>query len=186
MKLFYIIPILFFIVSCNTQDSTKDINANKVIESLKAISKLGTAEYTLSKVLAGKDNQWYTIGDRRILMLIKAHVIVGIDASLIQFTDVNTREKSIKLQIPAAEIITFDIPPDEIQILDKHVDKFRGSFTTTEINQYEQFGEKKILEQIKELKINYEAEKNAKVFLERILRTAGFQSIEITTQPSKE
>ena len=167
-------------LGCNNQNENS-LNANKVTASIKSMSKLGTTEYTLTKVIAGKDNQWYTIGDRKILFSCKAHVVAGIDASLIQFTDVDASAKKIKLTIPEVEMITFDIPPDEIKLLDKKVDFFRENFTSEEMNEYQKLAEEKIQEQLKEINIKSESEKNAKLFLEKILRSAGFESIEITS-----
>jgi hypothetical protein len=147
------------------------------------MSKLGTTEYTFNKVIAGQDNQWYTIGSRKFMMTCKAHVIAGIDASQIQFTDVKPKEKSIKLTIPAVEMITFDIPPDEFKITDFEVGKFRGNFTNSEWEKIQQKAEKMIKEDVKNYNIKAESEKNAILFLDRVLRSAGFISIEINTTP---
>lgn len=163
----------------------KEIDANKVIEPIKAMSKLGTTEYSLSKVIAGEDNQWYTIGTRKFMMTCKAQVVAGIDASQIQFTEVNTREKKIKLTIPPAEIITFNIQPDGFNFVDEDLGSFRGKFTTAEINEYQVFAEKKIKEQLVQINILAEAEKNAILFLDKILRAGGFVSVEINTSAQK-
>lgn len=181
-KLSYSIIIAAFLFACSKPEES-EINANKVIESVKAMSKLGTTEYTFSKVIAGQDNQWFTIGSRKFMMTCKAHIIAGIDASQIQFTDVKPKEKSIKLTIPAVELITFDIPPDEFDITDLEVGTFRGDFTTTEWNKIQQKAEKMIQEDVKKYNVKSESEKNAILFLDRILRSAGFVSIEINTTP---
>jgi len=180
LKFLPFVLVVLIQLGCNKQDENS-INANKVIESIKSMSKLGTTEYTLTKVIAGEDNQWYTIGSRKILFSCKAHLVAGIDASLIQFTDLDASAKKIKLTIPEVEMITFDIPPNEIKRMDVEVGIFRSNFTAKEVNDYEKFAESKILEQIKELDIKSESEKNAKLFLEKILRSAGFESIEITS-----
>ena len=175
--------ISFVIWGCSTPE--KELNAGKVIESLKSMSKLGSTEYTFTKILAGEDNQWYSIGSRKVIIECKAHVVAGIDASQIQFTEVNTKEKSIKLTIPAVEIITFDMPPEEIKPISLDVDVLRSSFTSVEMNEYQKIAEKKIREQLKEININAESEKNAILFLDRVLRSAGFLSIVITTTKSQ-
>ncbi len=180
-----LIPIyisVLFLSACSKPEEA-EINANKVIESVKAMAKLGTTEYTFNKVIAGQDNQWYTIGSRKFIMTCKAHVIAGIDASQIQFTDVKPKEKSIKLTIPAVELITFDIPPDEFTITDAEVGTFRKNFTNQEWEKIQQKAEKAIVEDIKKYNIKVETEKNAKLFLDRLLRSAGFIAIEINTSP---
>lgn len=181
-NLAYIFIVSLLFLACSKPEET-EINANKVIESLKAMSKLGTTEYTFNKVIAGQDNQWYTIGSRKFMMTCKAHVIAGIDASQIQFTDVKPKEKSIKLTIPAVELITFDIPPDEFKITDLEVGKFRGDFTNSDWEKIQQKAEKMIKEDVKNYNIKAESEKNAILFLDRVLRSAGFVSIEINTTP---
>ena len=174
--IFVLLVLLTF--SCKNEEA---FNANKVIESIKAMSKLGTTEYTISKIIAEEDNPWYAIGDRRVLISCKAYVTYGIDASLIQFTEVNPKEKKVKLTIPEVEMITFNIPPDELKITDIEVGMFRGKYSSKEINEFQQAGEKMILNQLKELKVETETEKNAILFLENVLRSAGFTSIEIHT-----
>ena len=181
-NLAYIFIVSLLFLACSKPEET-EINANKVIESLKAMSKLGTTEYTFNKVIAGQDNQWYTIGSRKFMMTCKAHVIAGIDASQIQFTDVKPKEKSIKLTIPAVDLITFDIPPDEFKITDLEVGKFRGDFTNSDWEKIQQKAEKMIKEDVKNYNIKAESEKNAILFLDRVLRSAGFVSIEINTTP---
>jgi hypothetical protein len=169
---------------CSTPE--KELNAGKVIESLKSMSKLGSTEYTLTKILAAEDdNTWYNIGSRKAAIHCKAHVVAGIDASQIQFTEVNTKEKSIKLTIPAVELITFDMPPEEIKLITSDITLARSNFTTVEYNEYQKIAEKKIRKQLKELNINAESEKNAILFLDRVLRSAGFLSIVISTTKSQ-
>ena len=176
--------VSFIVWGCSTPE--KELNAGKVIESLKSMSKLGSTEYTLTKVLPVDDNNnWYTIGDRKAVILCKAHVVAGIDASQIQFTEVNTKEKSIKLTIPAVELITFDMPPEEVKLITSVVTGARSNFTSIEYNEFQKVAEKKIREQLKLLNINAESEKNAILFLDRVLRSAGFLSIVITTTKSQ-
>lgn len=181
MKSLIPIYISVLLLSACSKPEEAEINANKVIESVKAMAKLGTTEYTFNKVVAGQDNQW--IGSRKFIMTCKAHVIAGIDASQIQFTDVKPKEKSIKLTIPAVELITFDLPSDEFTITDEEVDTFRKDFTNQEWEKIQQKAEKAIREDLKKYNIKVETEKNAKLFLDRLLRSAGFIVIEINTSP---
>lgn len=176
--------VSFIVWGCSTPE--KELNAGKVMESIKSMSKLGSTEYTLTKISPVDDNNnWYTIGDRKAVILCKAHVVAGIDASQIQFTEVNTKEKSIKLTIPAVELITFDMPPEEVKLITSEITLARSNFNTVEYNEYQKIAEEKIREQLKEININSESEKNAILFLDRILRSAGFLSIVITTTKSQ-
>jgi hypothetical protein len=179
-----LITIIFIHSACQNK-TEQGINAAKITESIKSMSKLGTTEYTFSKVVAGSDNQWYTIGERRFILKCNAYVTAGIDASQIQFTDVDPVGKKIKLTIPKVEIITFNIPPDEFETIDLSPGTFRAKYTTKEINEFQQEGEKQVKEQLKEFDIKSETEKNAILFLDKILRTAGFESIEIKTTPTE-
>ena len=83
------------------------------------------------------------------------------------------------------EIITFDMPPEEIKPISVDVAVLRSSFSSVEMNEYQKIAEKKIREQLKEININAESEKNAILFLDRILRSAGFLSIVISTTKSQ-
>ena len=181
--------ILFLLIAIGTSCSKtedKGINENDIIESIKSMSKLGTTEYTITKVIAGEDSQWYSIGSRKIMLQCTAHIVAGIDAGQIQFTEVDAKMKKIKVTLPQVEIITFNIPPDKIKYKEPFVGPLRSNFSTKEKHAFEIEAEKKIKQQIKELNIITESEKNAKLFIESILRAAGFVSIEIRSATSKK
>ena len=70
--------ILFLLIVIGTSCSKtedKGINENDIIESIKSMSKLGTTEYTITKVIAGEDSQWYSIGSRKIMLQCTAHIV---------------------------------------------------------------------------------------------------------------
>ena len=62
------------------------------------------------------DNDWYTIGDRKALINLKAYLVAGIDFQKIEVTDFEP-DNFIKLSMPKAEIILLNIPPNEIYSL---------------------------------------------------------------------
>jgi hypothetical protein len=182
---FPIFTLVMLAMSCS-QLAENDNSANKAIESIQAMSKLGTVEYHFNKIIAAKDNQWYTIGDRKLMAKCKATVVAGVDASQIQFTEVNSKEKSIKLLLPPVELITFDIPPKSVEKIKSQIDFMRGNFNNEEMDTLLVRAEKLIREDIKEFNIKSEAEKNAKLWLVQILRKAGFVAIEIKTSPQSK
>ena len=55
------------------------------------------------------DNDWYTIGDRKALINLKAYLVAGIDFQKIEVTDFEP-DNFIKLSMPKAEIILLNIP----------------------------------------------------------------------------
>lgn len=176
----YLFILGLFLCACNSES---EIGSEKAIATIKSMSKLGTTEYSFKKIVSTEDNEWYTIGSKKLMMSCKANVIAGIDAGQIQFTEVDTKAKKIKLTIPSVEIITFSIPPSEFEFYDDDVSIFRSNFTSTEIDQIQKMAEDAIKNQVKELNITSETEKNAIKLLDKILRSVGFVSIEIKTTP---
>ena len=85
-KLLLLLVSSILLYSCNnisngTPDviSENKIDGNKVVDQMKNLSSLGTVEYSFSKIIATSDDQWFSLGDRKILMTCKAYLKAGVD-----------------------------------------------------------------------------------------------------------
>lgn len=171
MKINSIILFLFFIIiGCKPSINKADIE-----EQMKSLQEFGTSEYVLSKIIIAEDNQWYTIGDRKVIITMKASVIAGIDFSKIEIK--NITNNSISLKLPKSKIILLDIKPEDIEYNFFKVSSTRSDFTNKELNDIQILGEKSIKGKIEDLKILDEADKNANLFLTNWLKTIGFKKI---------
>lgn len=171
MKLYSLIILLFLtLFSCKPSISKEGIE-----EQMKNLQEFGTSEYVLNKIIIAEDNQWYTIGDRKVIITMKASVIAGIDFSKIEIKDIN--HNSISLKLPKSKIILLDIKPEDIEYNFLKVSLTRSDFTNKELNDIQILGENSIKEKIEDLKILDEADKNANLFLTNWLKTIGFKKI---------
>jgi len=171
MKINSIILFFFFIlIGCKPS-----INKEEIEEQMKNLQEFGTSEYVLSKIIIAEDNQWYTIGDRKVIITMKASVIAGVDFSKIEIKNISNN--SISLKLPKSKIILLDIKPEDIEYNFFKVSLTRSEFTNKELNDIQILGEKSIKGKIKDLKILNEAAKNANLFLTNWLKTIGFEKI---------
>jgi hypothetical protein len=174
MKLIFKLLPLFsflFLLSC-TNDNLSEETIKKSIEEM---SSLGTIEYNLSKILIVDDQQWFTVGDRKALINLKANLVAGVDFKKIKID--NIQGKEISLSIPTAEIIYLDIPPDKINFAVLHTSFFRNNFSNEELNQIQILGENDIKQKIKDLGILDEAYKNSVEIISNWLKLVGFEKI---------
>jgi hypothetical protein len=148
--------------------------------SLANLANLGTVEYSLSKIISASDDQWYSIGSRKVLMSCKANVIAGVDFSKIQISELNQKDKSVRVTMPPAQIIFLDIPPAGINIITVEEGMLRSRFTAQELNHTQQLAQKDIEQKIATLKILDDAKANATRFLHSWLKSVGFKEINIS------
>lgn len=165
-----ILMLLLLISGCNSS-----INKEEIEEQMKSLQEFGTSEYVLSKIIIAEDDQWYTIGDRKVIITMKASIIAGIDFSKIEIENMNNNE--ITLKLPKSKIILLDIKPEDIEYNFFKVSLTRSDFTNKELNDIQILGEKSIKGKIDDLKILNEADKNANLFLTNWLKSIGFKKI---------
>lgn len=150
-----------------------------IIDKISNLSSLGTVEYTLSKIVMVDHKLWYAWGPRKILMSANCYVKAGIDFKGIKITHLDDSTKSITLLVPHPEIITINIPPNEILLLYENVGYFRRKFSSEELNHFQTQAELDIKLKVYQLPIFDDAKKNGKIFLRKFLRNFGFTTINI-------
>ena len=179
MKSSVYLLILFVFVSCiDNQKLLKKETEHK----LKSLSELGTVEYVISKVVKADDNAtWYKFGDRKIVFTCKAYLKAGLDLSELSNENINidVQRKSISLVLPKAKLLSFNMKPDDVSLVYEKVAITRFPFSNAERDMIMAQGEKDIKENVAELGILADAEKNAKLFLEVFLEQAGFTKVNL-------
>ena len=176
LKFIYVLFLVSILGCSKNSKSHSPITKSSIKQKIEQLKQLGTVEYTLSKVLKIDDNDWYTIGDRKALINLKAYLVAGIDFQKIEVTDFES-DNYIKLSMPKAEIILLNIPPDEIYFSLLKSSYFRSEFSNEELNEIQILGEEEVVEKIKDLGILLEAENNAKIFLNSWLKLLGFKQV---------
>ena len=176
MKLLYLYTTFFLglLTACSNDSPVKE----KEIYEVKNIGMLSTTEYTVGKIVQLSDKgEWYTWGDRKILMSCKARIKAGINMSAIRDGDIVANGKRIEITLPAPEIVSFEMDPDEIRTEMVDVNGFRAPFTQAEKNKIMQLGEQSIRKDMTALNILNDAEKNAKAFLNDFYTELGFEEV---------
>lgn len=166
---------LLALFSCGTDDQPV---RNSEIYEIRSIGTLSTSEYTVSKIIKLNDKgEWYTWGDRKILISCKAKIKAGVNLNRLAPEDIKVEGKKITIELPEAEIISFEMNPDQIKTEMVDVSGFRADFSQHEKNHILQLGEKSIRKDLKQLNILQDAETNAIVFLTDFYKNLGFEEI---------
>lgn len=152
----------------------------EVFQSIQQTGQLVTVEYSLSKMVKAADSRtWYKVGDRRILISIEAVIKAGVDLQHINKEDVSVTGDAIRLQVPAAKILSVAMPPEKIKVLYQDVSFFRREFSAAERENLLRQAEKQVRELAHSMGIIATAQKNAETFLRNLLKQGGYKTITI-------
>lgn len=171
------------LLSCNENSNVipeNKINGNKLVAQMKSLSSLGTVEYSFSKIISTSDDQWFSLGERKILMSCKAYLKAGVDFGKITVPFIDTDKKAIEVVLPKGEIIILSIPAEDIKIVDQSTGILRSKFSNNEIQKIQVLAEKDIRRKVTQIEITQKAESNAKIFLDNWIRSFGFTSVKIS------
>lgn len=177
--------VMLLCASCSKLGLEKVSLEQKLSEKMSQITdvaELGTVEYTVTKVVkASDDASWYKVGNRKILFDCTSYLKAGIDMSKFDGTkvQVNEEKKSVVVTLPQAELLAFNMPPEKAKLVYENVSTFRSNFSAADRNHLLQLGEKNIREDVPNLGILKDAEKNASDFFKAMLGQLGFEIITV-------
>ncbi len=155
--------ILLLLSACGEESKTPP-EAN--VYEIKNIGLLSTSEYTIGKIIKlTYPAEWYTIGDRKLLMSCKAKIKAGIDLNKLKEGDITVSGNTITIVLPPAEITSFTMDPKDMRTEMDGVTGFRSSFSQEEKNKYMRQGEYSIRKDMKSTNILKDAEQNAAIRL---------------------
>lgn len=152
------------------------------VYEIRDIGELSTSEYTIGKMVKvdDADSSWYWIGkygDRKILINTKAKVKAGVDLSKIKEDDITVKGNSITIKLPPAEITSFSMDPKYTYTEMESVNGFRDKFTQKEKNTFMRQGEDAIRDELKNVGILQDAEKNAEEFIKDFYKQLGYKRV---------
>lgn len=175
-KSFVIQLLTFFVlVSCS-----EDVPTEKELDvyQIQSVGTLSTTEYTFGKILKLTDDQpWYKFGERKILISVKAKVKAGIDLAKLSQEDFSVKGRTITITLPPADIVSFEMNPNEVRTVAEDVNGFRANFTQEEKLKILQLGEQDLKREIMSSNILSDARKNATVFLTNFYKELGFERV---------
>ena len=86
-----------------------NVSSPTVVEKIRQLSRLETVEYSLDKIVEG-DRQSPVLPDflagDKLLLVAHGEVIAGIDLGLLKASDVVVSGESVRMRLPAAQILT--------------------------------------------------------------------------------
>lgn len=181
-SLFFLLILVLF--ACKTKE---EVVPETEVFHLQDLGTLGTVEYTFGKIVELNDNKdWYRIGDRKILMSVRAKVKAGVDLQKLKDDDIvfNDAQRSVEILLPPAEIISFEMHPNDIKTEMTDVTGFRFEFTQEDKLKVLKLGEEAIQKEMTESQIFQDAEKNTRVFIEDFYRELGYETVIVNFKPS--
>lgn len=177
MKVVQIVA-LFLFLGC--AEKNKQAEQPDVL-TLKEMSELATAEYTITKIIKANDNQtWFKPGDRKILMSCEATIKAGVDLSTLSEKDFEISSNTINLRLPNPKVISLNIAPEKIKVEYQQVGLFRDPFKAQERDALATQAENQIRNSITELGIIEQAKTNTSLFVSNFLKQLGYQNINIS------
>jgi len=175
IKQFIYITFILFLTGCS---EPTPVPAAEVYE-IRNIGELSTTEYTVGKIVKLDDEaqEWYKIGDRKILIHCKAKIKAGVDLSKLKDDDIKVSGTTIEIKLPTATITSFTMDPNLIRTEMESVTGLRSSFTQKEKNTFLKQGEESIKKDILETGILKDANNNAEAFLIDFYSQMGFEKV---------
>jgi hypothetical protein len=172
---------LFLLLLCWGCGKSKEARQREIL-GIREMSDLVTAEYVVTKIIkASDDKTWYKAGDRKILMSCRAFIKAGIDLSAIKESDIQIDGKNITLQIPAARIVSLNMPPENIVVEYQETGFFRSPFKAGERDALAAQAEAQLRNGAEAMGLLQTADANAKDFITGFLKRAGFTGITINS-----
>ena len=156
-------------------------NPVTVVLQVRSLARLETTQYTIEKVVTAETGQGALAGlfGDRLLFVAHGEVIAGVDLSQLAERDVLVSpDGRVTLVMPAAEVFVATLDNEKSYIYDRQT----GVFTHGDINLEtlaRQVAEQEIEKGALEGGILKTARTNAEAFLERLLLSLGFTSVQI-------
>ena len=181
----WLIPacLLLALPGCGSNFGTKSRKAAAIekIEKIKSEKQIGLVEYEVSKIVKAQDARFFKLKKRAIICSCKAYLKAGIDLSgLNPMTDIviDPDETMITLTLPKPTLLSLNMPVNEVDVLYEKATLSKG-FSVTDLNELLRQGEDQIRKSVPELGILKDAEQNARLFFEPLLKRLGFTSVQV-------
>lgn len=179
-KLFTILILVLLVLCMVGCSPSQEQSLEARLQTMAETAELGTVEYTVKKIVKSSDQQWYTVGNRKILFQTTAYLKAGIRLQDFSADKVHVDEQNnVTVILPHAQLLSFNMPAEEITTVFEDISFFRSRFSADEQNYILQLGEADIRADVPNLGILEEAENNAKEVFTAMLQQLQFNNINI-------
>lgn len=153
------------------------------VQLMTATGELATVEYTVSKIIKAKECTWWKIGEKRVLFKCNAYLEAGVDMTTFDDskTLIDSTAMAITVTLPKVKLLSFRMPFEEIKLVESESTGLRHEFTAVERQLLLQQGEQAIRADVASGKyaLLADAERNTRIFFERLLTRLGYKSVTI-------
>jgi hypothetical protein len=156
-----------------------------VITALKDLARLESAEAHIERVIDLKDKQSRLFGliegEDAILLIASGSVTAGVDLSKLREGDVvvHKQDKRVTIQLPPAEILSKRLDSERTYVHSRETDLLAKRKESLE-TRARQEAEKSLVEAAREGGLIPRAEANARRTVESLVRSLGYDRVEVT------
>ena len=175
---------IFMVTRNFTATPKTSINTSRasVVQQVQSLERLETTSFTIEKVIeAGTEEgaPWKDLlfGDR-LLLIAHGKVTAGFDLASVSEKDVRISNGKLTITLPAPIILTTTLDNAATKVFDRNIGVLNRGSKDLEA-EARQAAEKSIREAACEGKILEEAREQGKVFVSRMFKLAGFESVEV-------
>jgi hypothetical protein len=171
-------------------------NTATIIQQIQSLSELVTVKYVLEKVVIMTNAATSTLGqlpnvvnipgfeEDRVTLLAHGVAKAGVNLSQLKQEDVDVSDGRIVLRLPPAHVTDVYLDEARTQVLDRRAGLFR-SFDATLEKQARQYAWSEINRAARQGGIEREADQRAREQLTVLLKSLGYQEVEIQSQRGK-
>jgi hypothetical protein len=109
---------------------------------------------------------------KKLTLVVKGKIRVGMDLKEINPKDIRTNGDTIYMNLPAVKLLDVIVNPSDVKVF-----REKGKWSNEEVRQLTLKGKKKIEERAAKHKILARAEKKGKAVMESLLRNLGYKTI---------
>lgn len=153
-----------------------------IVHDVRSLSRLETIQYSMEKVVtaeSGQDELAFLFGDR-LLFVAHGTVIAGIDLSKLRPSDLWVEGQVLYIRLPAPEIFVATLNNEKSYVYDRDTGLLSKGDQNLETNA-RRVAEKAILEAALEDGILKQAQQNGESYMDRLLRSMGYQEVIFVT-----
>ncbi len=160
------------------------LDAPMVVHEIQALNELVSVKYTVQKVV-GLEEKKTPVGSEKLLLIVQAEVLGGVDLSKIRDRDVKILPDTVKLALPPATIVHIVIDDTQTKVWDRQITWWTPwvPYNKDLERQARVVARDAIEHGAVEMGILDQARRNAEVAIRGLLQTLGIKLV-IVEQPS--
>jgi hypothetical protein len=152
-----------------------------VVRQIRGLERPETVSYTMDKIASGERENpilpQFLAGDR-LLLVVHGEAVAGVDLSKLQPSDVSVRGSMVRVHLPSAEIFTTSLDNAKTKVYSRDTGLFSSPDPKLEAEVREE-AERQLRIAALDDGILKSADANARQTVTNILKSLGFENIEI-------